>query len=98
VLGRTEEALVEARRAIALGPLSFYDDYPVWVFILAHRYDLALERTLATLQNRPNWVWGHYDLAQIYEQTGKPDDAVREFLKVDELFGTDPEWKPAWRN
>jgi tetratricopeptide (TPR) repeat protein len=92
VLGRTEEALREARRAIDLGPLSFYNDYPVWVFILAHRYDLALERALATVQNRPSWAWGHYDLAQIYEQTGKTDDAVREFLKVDEMFGTYPEW------
>ena len=48
MLGRTEEALKEARRAIDLGPLSFYNDYPVWVFILAHRYDLALERALPT--------------------------------------------------
>ncbi len=92
VLGRTEEALVEARRAVEIEPFSFYTDYPVWVFILARRYDLALERTLETVQARPNWVWGHYALAQIYEQTGKTDDAVQEFLKVDELFGTDPEW------
>jgi tetratricopeptide (TPR) repeat protein len=83
---------VEARRAIDVGPLSFYNDYPIWVFILAHRFDLALDRALATVQNRPNWVWGHYDLAQIYEQMGRTDDAVREFLKADELFGTDPEW------
>lgn len=33
----------------------------------------------------------HYDLAQIYEQTGKTDDAVREYLKVEELFAMDPE-------
>ncbi len=92
VLGRREEALVEARRAVDIEPFSFYTDYPVWVFILARRYDLALERTLETVQARPNWVWGHYALAQIYEQTGKTDDAVQEFLKVDELFGTDPEW------
>jgi TolB-like protein/DNA-binding winged helix-turn-helix (wHTH) protein/Flp pilus assembly protein TadD len=92
VLGRTEEALREARRAINLAPLSFYDDYPIWVFILAHRYDLALERTQAAMQNRPNWVWGHYNLAQIYEQTGKSDEAIQEFMKAEELFGTDPEW------
>ncbi len=92
VLGRREEALVEARRAVDIEPFSFYTDYSVWVFILARRYDLALERTLETVQARPNWVWGHYALAQIYEQTGKTDDAVQEFLKVDELFGTDPEW------
>ena len=90
VLGRTEEALVEARRAIELAPLAFYDDYPIWVFILAHRYDLALERADAAMQNRPDWVWGHYNLAQIYEQTGRSNDAVQEFLKADELFGTDP--------
>ena len=92
VLGRTEEGLREARRAIDLAPLSFYDDYPIWVFILAHRYDLALDRTQATMQNRPNWVWGHYNLAQIYEQTGKTDEAIQEFIKAEELFGTDPEW------
>jgi tetratricopeptide (TPR) repeat protein len=57
VLGRREEALVEARRAVDIEPFSFYTDYPVWVFILARRYDLALERTLETVQARPNWVW-----------------------------------------
>jgi len=34
--------------------------------------------------------WGHFNLAQVYEHDGMAEDVAREFLRADELFGTDP--------
>ena len=88
--GRTEEAIAEAKLSIGLDPSPLSGDYTIWVFTLARRYDLALKHAQELLDLAPNYVWVHFDLAQIYEQTGRAEEAAQEFLKADELFGTDP--------
>jgi TolB-like protein/DNA-binding winged helix-turn-helix (wHTH) protein len=88
--GRTEEAIAEAKLSIALDPSPLSGDYPIWVFILARRYDLALERAQELVELAPNYVWGHFELAQIYWQKERVEEAAKESLKADELFGTDP--------
>jgi TolB-like protein/DNA-binding winged helix-turn-helix (wHTH) protein len=88
--GRTDEAIAEAKLSIGLDPSPLSGDYTIWVFILARRYDLALERAKALLELAPSYVWVHFDLAQIYEQTGRAEEAAEEYLKADELFGMDP--------
>lgn len=88
--GRTEEAIAEAKLSIGLDPSPLSGDYTIWVFTLARRYDLALKHAQELLDLAPNFVWVHFDLAQIYEQTGRAEEAAQEFLKADELFGTDP--------
>jgi len=89
--GRTEEAVAGAQRVIALSPTPMSWDYPIWIFVLAHRYDLARERAEQLLEVAPNWVWTHFEMAQVYEQQGKLEEAAQESLKADELFGTGPE-------
>jgi tetratricopeptide (TPR) repeat protein len=88
--GRIEEAIAEAKQALALSPSPLDWDYPIWVFILARRYDLARERAREFLEVAPNYVWGHFEMAQIYEHQGQLEEAAQESLKADELFGTDP--------
>jgi TolB-like protein/DNA-binding winged helix-turn-helix (wHTH) protein len=88
--GRTEEAVAEGNRSLGLSPTVTDWDYPTWVFILARRYDLARERAQEMVDLEPNFPWGHFELAQVYEQSGRPEDCAREFLKGNELFGTDP--------
>ena len=88
--GRNEEAIAEAKQVLALSPTPSEWDYPIWVFILTRRYDLARERAQDLLEVAPNWVWGHFELAQVYEQEGQIEEAAQEFLKADELFGMDP--------
>jgi TolB-like protein/DNA-binding winged helix-turn-helix (wHTH) protein len=85
--GRTEEAIAEAKLSIGLDPSPLSGGYPIWVFILARRYDLAVKRAQELLELAPNFVWVHYNLALIYEQTGRVEEAAQEFLKADELFG-----------
>jgi tetratricopeptide (TPR) repeat protein len=89
--GRTEEAIAEAKLSIGLDPSPLSGDYAIWVFLLARRYDLALEHAQALTELAPNFSWGHFNLAQIYEQTGRTEEAARESLKADELFGMEPE-------
>jgi TolB-like protein/DNA-binding winged helix-turn-helix (wHTH) protein/Tfp pilus assembly protein PilF len=88
--GQTEEAIAEAKVSLALDPSPYEWDWPIYVFLLARRYDLASERTQELLAIAPNYVWGHFELARLYEQQGKLEEAAQEFLKADELFGTDP--------
>jgi TolB-like protein/DNA-binding winged helix-turn-helix (wHTH) protein/Tfp pilus assembly protein PilF len=88
--GRTEEAIAEAKLSLALSPSPSEWDYPIWVFLLARRYDLASERAQELLEIAPNYAWGHFELARVYEQQGKLEEAAQESLKADDLFGTDP--------
>jgi tetratricopeptide (TPR) repeat protein len=88
--GRTEEAIAEAKLSLTVTPTPLSWDYPIWVFVLAHRYDLASERAHAMLEVAPNWAWSHFGMAQVLEQQGKLGEAAQESLKADELFGTDP--------
>ena len=88
--GRTEEAIAEAKLSIGLDPSPLSGDYPIWVFLLARRCDLALERAQSLVDLAPNYAWVHFDLGLIYEQMGRAEDAVQEFLKAELLFGTDP--------
>lgn len=87
--GRTEEAIAEAQLSLTLDPSPTNWDYPVWVFMLAGRNDLALDRAQKMIGLDPNYPWVHFELARIYEQTGERNEAAQEFLKTDELFGTD---------
>jgi uncharacterized protein HemY len=42
------------------------------------------------LELAPNSAWGHFELARVYEQQGKLEEAAQESLTADELFGADP--------
>ncbi|HEV7512270.1 MAG TPA: winged helix-turn-helix domain-containing protein [Candidatus Acidoferrum sp.] len=88
--GRTEEAIAETKISLAVTPSPIFWDYPIWVCVLAHRYDLASERAHQLVEVAPNWVWGHFEMAQVLAQQGKLVEAAQESLKADELFGTDP--------
>ena len=87
--GSTEEGVAEAKRTLALSPSPLSWDYPIWVFILARRYDLANDRAKALIEVAPEWVWAHFAMAMVYEQQGQPEEAAKEYLKCDELFGTE---------
>jgi len=87
--GRTEEAVAEAERIVALSPSPLDWDNAVWIFVLARRCDLARGRAQELLEVAPHYVWAHFENAQIYECDGQMDKAAEEYLKADELFGTD---------
>ena len=48
-----------------------------------------MRRNQEILELEPNFSWGHFELAQIYEHDGREKEAAQEFLRADELFGMD---------
>jgi len=88
--GQAEQGIAEAQRVIGISPSPMNWDYPIWVFVLARREDLARQRAEQLLRVAPQWTWAHFSAAQVYELHGDSEKAVQEFLKADELFGTEP--------
>jgi tetratricopeptide (TPR) repeat protein len=87
-VGRFEEGVAEAKRALELDPFSqFTRDFAGWASYLARRYDLTVQLSRKSIELSAEFPWAHYDLAEAYERTGRPDEAIQEYLKAEELFG-----------
>jgi tetratricopeptide (TPR) repeat protein len=86
-LGRTEEGVSQAARAVEIEPY-WGLDYPAWVYYLAHRYDESLQLAQKMVAMDPNFSWGRWALAANYEQLGKPREASEEYLRFETLSGT----------
>jgi TolB-like protein/DNA-binding winged helix-turn-helix (wHTH) protein len=87
-MGRFDESSAEARRSLELDPFSEWTmDISEWALLLARRYDLTVQQSQKSLELAPEFPWAHYDLGQTYVQTGRGSEAVREFMKAEELFG-----------
>ena len=76
ILGRTDEAIVETRRALEVQPYAGMD-YPAWVLYLARRYHDSLELAQKMVALNPNYSWGRWALAVNYEQLGREKEAPR---------------------
>jgi TolB-like protein/DNA-binding winged helix-turn-helix (wHTH) protein/Flp pilus assembly protein TadD len=78
-LGRSDQALVEARQARELDPLSRVTHYYVaWALISARRYDEAIEEcqhVVDTVSEAHDWI------GRAYLGKGMHEDAVAEFEK-----------------
>jgi serine/threonine protein kinase/Tfp pilus assembly protein PilF len=85
-MGRIDEGIAEAKRAVDLDPLS-----PEITFYLAgdlyftRRYDEAIEEVHKTLDLDPNYWLGHTLLGAVYEQKNRLPDAILEHQKARRL-------------
>ncbi len=87
-MGRSDESVAEAKRALELDPFSVFTmDFSEWAFYLDRRYDLATEQSKKTSELAPEYPWSYYDLGQIYEWTGRSRAAIEEYTKAQEIFG-----------
>src|SRR5262249_57928903 len=87
-LGRVDEALAEARRALELEPLSLiinrvYGD----CLVNARRYDEAIEQYRKTIEIDPNFPTAHFSLGRAFEAKGMYDQAVAEYVKAPDVGG-----------
>jgi serine/threonine protein kinase len=82
-MGHLNEAVIEAKRAQELDPLSLIVNENVGdVLRLARRYDEAIEQLRKTLDLDPDFAPAHTTLAAAYEDNGMYDKAITERLKV----------------
>ena len=81
-MGRHEEAIDEAERALELDPLSLIIHTAVGdVFFYARRYDRAIAYYRRCLDIDPTFEPGRTDLARALEHVGRVEEAIGEFVK-----------------
>lgn len=86
--GRFDAAILEARHAVTLDPLSV-----VWrmgvghMLLLARRYEDAREAELAALDIEPRFALAHWVLGMTYEGLGDAAAAVQALRQADEYSG-----------
>lgn len=79
-LGRTNEAVVEAKTAHELEPfsLTIYSDY-IRSLYYAGRLDEARTESLKLMEMDPNFGRARYELGLVLEEEGKFEEAITEF-------------------
>jgi TolB-like protein len=87
MVGRVDEAVVEAKKAQELDPLSLIINENVGDMLhLARRYDDAEKQLLKTIEMDPSFFVAHRTLARVYESKGMHEKALEE-----DLTGAPPE-------
>ncbi len=85
-MGRTNEAIAEARRTQELGPLSLIlKSHPGFILYLARRYDEAIEEARKRIELDPTFFPAFRYLGLAYAQRGMHREAVAAFRKAESL-------------
>jgi tetratricopeptide (TPR) repeat protein len=81
-LGRIDEAIAEAKKAVDLDPLSLiYNTDLGWMYALDRRYDLAEARLKPVLEMDPNFMPALFRLAGVYEARGMYRETIALWVK-----------------
>lgn len=85
-MGRTEEALWEARRALELDPLSpFINNGLARQLYLARQYDAAISQCSRAKEIDPTYLPARILLGLSYMQTGKSSEAIQELQQARDM-------------
>jgi TolB-like protein/DNA-binding winged helix-turn-helix (wHTH) protein/Flp pilus assembly protein TadD len=91
LVGKSDEAIVEMRKAENLDPLSLIINADLAeLLVLAHAYDESIRQSRKTIEMDPNFALAHNQLGQAYLQKQMLDDAVAELEKAAQLSGDSP--------
>ena len=81
--GRHEQALVEAKKALELDPVSLPINVSVGVrFYYLRRYDQAIEQFNKTIELDPNYFHTYFWLGQVYGKNKMYDEAIAAHQKA----------------
>jgi len=82
-MGRSEQALAEAKRAQEIDPLSLWTNSNIgFVSYLARQYDEAILASQKTLELDPNFAVAHMIIGLSYVQKKMYDEGISEFQKA----------------
>lgn len=91
IIGRREDSVVQAERALELNPLSpWVNQYYGMMLLFARRYDQSIEHMQKALKVHPNYYNHHMILGWAYSLKGLHDLAVAETEKAVALSGENP--------
>ena len=77
-MGRQDEAVAEIEKAHALDPVSQLTNGMLgFVYLLARRFDMAIEQSQKTLALYPDSAVDHYNLGICYEDKGMYQGSCR---------------------
>ena len=94
-LGRIDEGIAEAKRAVELDPLAAVTNQVLAeCYVSWRRYDLAVAQCQSALELHPDDSTLHHILGWAYFYQRKYNDAVEELKKSSEADGIDPEFSP----
>ncbi len=90
-LGRPDEALAEARRALQLSPAdTVMNEHLGWTYLMARDYDRAIQSAKKALEIDPDFLLAHRVLGMAYQYKGQNDLAIAESQRGVELSKNDP--------
>ncbi|MFZ0706475.1 MAG: winged helix-turn-helix domain-containing protein [Candidatus Korobacteraceae bacterium] len=90
-MGRPEEAMAEARRALEISPSdTVMNEHMGWTWLMMRNYDQAIQAAHKALEMDPDFVLAHRVIALAYMYQGNNQKAVEEFQRVVELTHGDP--------
>jgi TolB-like protein/Flp pilus assembly protein TadD len=85
-MGRTDQALAEAKRGQQLDPVSSEANLFVGsVLVFTRQYDQAIEQLRSGIELDPTYWYAHDFLGRAYEQKGRLPEAIAEFQRALEL-------------
>jgi serine/threonine-protein kinase len=85
-MGRKDEAVAEAKRAVQADPFSPLANFAGGsISIFTHQWDQAIEQLLAAKELAPTFWFNSCFLGRAYEQVGKMPEAIAEFRSALEL-------------
>jgi TolB-like protein len=83
VIGRTDEGILELRKAESLDPLSLIIRADLAdALSIAHRYNESVQQSERTLEMDPNFALAHYQLGQAFVQQRLYNEAIVEFQRA----------------
>jgi adenylate cyclase len=82
--GHPEKAIELAEKAMRLNPRSpgFYFNHLGAAYLMARRYEEAIDTLKKCLARTPNYLWAHINLATAYSELGREAEARSEAAEV----------------
>ncbi len=91
-MGRFDESIAEAKRALQLDPLSYlYEGTLAYIYSYTRQYNQAIAQYQRLAELEPEKSGPYLHLARTYEQMGRYEDAVKARQKALTISGVSPE-------
>jgi eukaryotic-like serine/threonine-protein kinase len=90
-MGRDNEAIAEAKRALQIDPLGSNANLGS-VFVFTHRWDKAIEQLRSSIDLDPNNWFDHYFVGRAYVQKGRFPEAIAALKQALSLEGPTEVW------